>query len=761
MLSRHTHVVSDLATSNTRLARKPLLAHSWRSKVSGNNSCPCGRTVNSSEQARSSRYVVKVFAATATSARPKASPKKRKQVEPLLVAEDVSKSHDGQRFLFENLNFTVSRGDRLALVGPNGAGKSSLFNLLSDADQPDTGVIKRRKGMTVGYLSQDPKLDESAMIMDAVLQSGSSVSQAVRRYEQATAQAAAGETSSKHQKEMDKCFDEMNAMNGWEVSADAHEILESLGMPDTNRLVSGLSGGQKRRVALAAALLAAPDLLILDEPTNHMDLGAIKWMEERLTGSNTTLILVTHDRVFMEAVCTGILELDQGTAHLHSFGGPGSYNKFRQAQYERHAAQAAVAQTAKVQLRKETEWMRRQPKARSTKSKSRQDAFYELSDVARSGPKKDVKADFGGAAMSRQGKKVLVMEDTACKAGERTIVRNFWYEFAPGERIGIVGPNGAGKSSLLDMITGDRHLAGGHREVGETTALGYFRQHVPDVKPTLKIIDYIREVADDSKVVSDGTSLADKPEIILERLGFARPRQQQLVNSLSGGERRRLQLAAVLVEKPNLLILDEPTNDLDLQTVEVVEELLSDYKGCLLVVSHDRAFMENLADRLFVVSGDGLVRLYDGLYSEYLETLDEMEAIDSTPSTQTTSVNSASVSTAASGSGSIPVASTSSSHGGPIASIDTTAFSPSTSSKGPPLGYREKQEYAQLESQIDGLSSTKDNLEQQLTQLAGNAGKHDEMLLISEQLAALMVDIDNRTERWLELADRAEQHISV
>ncbi|KAL3139053.1 hypothetical protein ABBQ32_005851 [Trebouxia sp. C0010 RCD-2024] len=274
MQTRQLHTPSDSTGVNRFLLRKAVSSHTNKSKLASSRPCPCGKfIVPKLPRQRQQQHVVLAAAATASAPRTKTSSKKRKQVEPLLVVEDVSKSHDGQRYLFEGLSFTVSRGDRLALVGPNGAGKSSLFNLLSDADEPDTGVIKRKKGMTVGYLSQDPQLDESAMIMDAVLQSGSSVSQAVRRYEHATAQAAAGPTDAKQQAEMDKCFDEMNAMNGWEVSADAHDILDSLGMPDATRPISGLSGGQKRRVALAAALLAAPDLLILDEPTNHMDLG--------------------------------------------------------------------------------------------------------------------------------------------------------------------------------------------------------------------------------------------------------------------------------------------------------------------------------------------------------------------------------------------------------------------------------------------------------------------------------------------------------
>ncbi|KAK9815778.1 hypothetical protein WJX72_009325 [[Myrmecia] bisecta] len=686
----------------------------------------------------------------------------------LLIMENISKSHDGENVLFEGLTFTVGRGEKLAVVGPNGVGKSSLLRILAGADEPDSGQANRRKGMTVGYLAQEPEFDDNCTVIDAVLQADSTIGQVVRDYERA---AAAAQHDPSTSRALDHAMSKMDALGAWELSTKAHEILQSVGCPPADSKLGDLSGGQRRRVALAAAMISKPDLLILDEPTNHMDLRAIQWMEQQFKDPRTTTVMITHDRYFLESICTGILELDRGSAHMHGFGGRGSYDLFRQAREERRHAQATAAANARTVLRKETEWMRRQPKARSAKARFRQDQFYELTAKAKSGPRADMVVEFEGSAMARQGKRVMLLEDACCRWDGRDIIRDFCYDFQPGERIGIVGPNGAGKSTLLNLIAGKLAPESGLREPGETAVIGYFTQHPHELAPELKLIDYIREVADGTKArPSDPLpGGAQTPEKILERVGFARPRQNQPVRLLSGGERRRLQLAAVLVERPNLLICDEPTNDMDLQTVESMEELLSEYGGTLLIVSHDRAFMDNLVDRLFVLRGDGIVRLFDGTYSEFLETEEAQQVQSASKSGRTGSAaqngngasasasngsasssdrngSSAGVSAASSGS-------SSSARGGSIGMQAATATR--TATKLRKLGLLERKEFAKLEKEIDKLGERKSKLDAKLVQL-GSSGDFVELNEVSQQLAALADTIDQKTDRWMELAERAD-----
>eukprot|EP00878_Enallax_costatus_P045842 GHUV01055345.1.p1 GENE.GHUV01055345.1~~GHUV01055345.1.p1 ORF type:complete len:549 (+),score=163.93 GHUV01055345.1:459-2105(+) len=419
----------------------------------------------------------------------------------------------------------------------------------------------------------------------------------------------------------------MNAQNAWQVDSEAHRVLEAVGLKDPNTQVGKLSGGQRRRLALAAALLGSPDLLVLDEPTNHMDVEMIQWMAHEIMASHDmAVVIVSHDRAFMEQTCDRLLELDHGGfTTTHPFGGSGSYEAFKQARVVRRHAQANAAADARTLLRRESEWIARQPKARSTKAKARVDAYAELQEKARGVPAADLKVDFGRVAMTRLGNKAVILKNvTHSTPNGRVLLKDFTFEFLPGERIGIAGPNGVGKSTLLDLIAGLQEPQSGVREVGDTAVIGYFQQHPPEVNPSLRMIDYIREVAEKRKSRAGESGLVgppDTPEVLLEKLGFPRKLQYQKVESLSGGERRRLHLAAVLASAPNVLILDEPTNDLDLNTVEVLEEMLQVYRGLLLVVSHDRAFMEGSTNSLLVMPGDGTVDRFMGKYSDYLKQL--------------------------------------------------------------------------------------------------------------------------------------------
>eukprot|EP00877_Chromochloris_zofingiensis_P000737 jgi/Chrzof1/10664/Cz05g07140.t1 len=660
-----------------------------------------------------------------------------------------------------------SSGDKLAVVGPNGAGKSSLLKIIAGTMDHDNGSLYKNKGATIGYLPQadlnvfkeQGGLAKDMTVLQAVLASDSEMAKAVQEYQRALANANGRITP-----DLESAIERMNTYNAWQVDAEAKRLLDAVGLTNPNATVNALSGGQRRRLALAAALLGNPELLILDEPTNHMDVQIIDWMARELTGNaDLAVVMVTHDRSFMEATCTRLLELDGfGGAYLHKFGGAGSYKAFKEAREARRHAQASAAADARAVAKKEAEWMSRQPKAREKKSKARQDAFVELTQRARNMPAPDVEVDFGALQMVRQGNKAVVMKGVSVltPAGKE-LIRDFTFSFLPGERLGVAGPNGVGKSSLLDVIAGVRAPSGGIREEGETAVIGYFQQHPPEVDDNLRLIDYIRSVADDRKARSAGAAAAvEPPEILLEKLGFPRKRHYQKVESLSGGERRRLHLAAVLAEAPNILLLDEPTNDLDLATVEKLEEMLKVYRGVLLVVSHDRAFMDNSTDRLLVLKGDGLVRLFGGTYTEYLEMLEqekfEAEAAQQEAARNRTQQERAYSNGSASTSGSSSSSSSSSSP--PAAAASNGKGSSSTVTLKPSkrkLGWKEMEEYKKLGEKIDAMSARRDKMNDQLVTLAQSSVDLAKIEAASVELGKLTDEIEAKSERWLELAEIA------
>eukprot|EP00892_Ulva_mutabilis_P000570 jgi/Ulvmu1/10513/UM064_0051.1 len=656
--------------------------------------------------------------------------------DTVVSVESVSKSHDGLRILFDQLTFTLKRGERLALIGANGSGKTSLLRLIAGQDWPDDGEIIVRNDAQISYLPQNVDIAPEMTAIDAIVQSDSPVAAIVREYTKLLEQ---GEDADRA--ELNAAMNKMTALDAWELEANAKSVLAQVGIHNPGMKLEAMSGGQARKVAVAAALLGSPDVLILDEPTNHMDVQFIEWMVHTIKTSGVTLLLVTHDRAFLEDTCTSILELDEGRGFVHNVGGRGGYERYRQRRAERRKAQAKLAQDARVMLRKETEWMRRQPKARSTKSKARVDAYEELTTQAKSGPRMEAQIDFGDVAMARQGQKVIVMKDCSkCWEG-KPIIDSFTYEFAQGERIGIAGPNGAGKSTLMNIIAGVDEVDDGLVVHGDTTVVGYFAQHPPPVNPRLKLIDYVGSVAEQS-ITSDSVGIDLKPDKLLSKLGFDYPRQQQYVSSLSGGERRRLHLAAVLQRKPNFLILDEPTNDLDLQTIENLEQILDPYLGCVLVVSHDKAFMTNVVGSMFVLEGDGLVRKFNGKYEEYLEYIEERGVIKAQQAAEA-------------------IASASALEGNE-ASKRKTAFSSNGSgnhvAEEKPvkrLGYREKQELEQLDGKVEAATASKANIEARIADCA-KAGDFEQVAKLTEELATVSQSIDTMTDRWMELAERAE-----
>lgn len=643
----------------------------------------------------------------------------------LVWIDGVSKSHDGDRTLFEDVNCTVGRGEKMAVIGANGSGKTTLLRIVAGEDAPDRGKVQNRRGLRVGYLPQEPELVAEHTVLDAVVKADTQVGEAVRQYEEALVKSANEAPGS--MKALELAMAKMDSLNGWELYAEARRVLEGLGCRDLDQRVQELSGGMRRRVALAAALLAQPDLLVLDEPTNHMDLETVQWLEQRLGIPNLSVLLVTHDRNFMEATCNRILELEGGTAFMHNFGGKGSYERFLEARNERRKQIEADAARAKNKLRKEAEWMRRMPKARQTKSRARIDRFYKLSERASRRATKDLSIQLDGA-MTRQGTKVVLMDNAYLEIGGKKVLDDFTYEFGKGERWGVVGPNGVGKSTFLNAIAGEMALDAGTRDVGDTITVGYYKQDPPEVPEGLKLLDYVKEFAEASAKPSSD-ELPVRPDFMLERLGFPRKRHMQLCGSLSGGERRRLHLATVLLKQPNFLILDEPTNDLDLHTIEALEDYLENFEGTLVIVSHDRRFLDNVVDRLFVLEAGEEVYVYDGMLSEYLEDQDQRRKAVQAQQKQTRPVQ------------------------GPKKPAESSTPPSDTLKK---LSFGEEKELERLEEEIESLNLEKARLEAALEEHSSGNQDVGTITELSNDLSGLLTALDRKTERWLELAERVE-----
>ncbi|CAI5984633.1 unnamed protein product [Closterium sp. NIES-65] len=906
------------------------------------------RTLQTRRQSRSSRITTAAASnapggASASPASAPAAPRPGASGggEALISGEGLAKSF-GMDVLFEGLDVTISRGQKLGLLGRNGCGKSTLLRILAGMDAPDKGKVQRRRHLNLAFLAQDPDLPASLSLLDAdpdlpaslslldaVLSADNAAMRAVREYERAAqrmkgrgacvntvcgcgatckgdesrgegkghwlaglssdnaamravreykraAQRMKGRDPTPLQRQqrcsepwmgwrrwghgtwwqrrgrglliiqppsptlstlplktpnpkppdptpseaaaLQRAMDGVEAMGAWDVVAEAEKLLEILGLGDaalTNggggggggimeRQVSSLSGGQKKRVALAATLLAKPELIILDEPTNHMDVAVIDWMQSALSDPSLTVVLVSHDRYFLDAVCTQMLEIDRGTSFRHS----GNYTNFLAARAKRAVEEAAAIGRAANTLRREGEWMRRMPKARSTKSRSRIDRFLALTKATAEKRQRQQQAAVGsvvemGMGEARLGGKVLELRDATAMRGESTVFEGFTYEFGRGDRLGVVGRNGAGKTTFLDALAGLLPLPSGTRDVGETVVMGYYTQHMPPVPDNMRVLDFVQNFNPTAAVLGswgsipaaaaaaaagDGSASSSSPVAagsggasmsggsgsdepvsaseLLERFGFPRAKQYAWASKLSGGEKRRLLLAAVLaqrpnflmldeptndldlqtIERPNCLMLDEPTNDLDLQTIEALESFLSAYEGCLLVASHDRAFMDAVVDRQFVLQGDGQVLLYDGLFSEYLadaqEQKAEMEKEEKERVAEEERRKEAEAKSVAeerrkgeegAGSGGIKVKGKSARK----------------------MSYMERKEWERLEKEIEKLEKKKVAVEAQLEEKS-KAGDFAMLQGLSDELAALGQAIEAKSDRWLELAELAE-----
>ena len=518
----------------------------------------------------------------------------------LLSVEGISKSY-GEKVIFTPISFGINQGQKIALIAKNGSGKTSILNIIAGQDTPDQGNVVIRKGTRVAYLAQEPNLDPKLTVEQSILQADNPILKIIAEYDKSL-------ENPEDQEAYQKAFEAMDQSQAWDFDTQYKKILSKLKLDDLNASVGSLSGGQKKRIALCNALLIQPELLILDEPTNHIDLEMIEWLESYFAKEKITLLMVTHDRYFLERVCNEIIELDEGKLYSYK----GNYSYYLEKRESRIAQENIEAHKTKLHFKKELDWMRRQPKARTTKSKSRIQDFKEIKEKA-SQRRNDHQVQLE-INMERLGSKMIEMHKVQKAFGDKVILDCFDYMFQRNDRIGIIGKNGTGKSTFLNLLTSNDTADSGKIVWGETLKFGYYTQKGITIKKGQKVIDVIREYGEFIPLKKGHKISAQQ---LLERFLFDRKKQYDFVDKLSGGERKRLYLCTVLIQNPNFLILDEPTNDLDIITLNVLESFLLDFPGCLLVVSHDRYFMDKIVDHLFVFQGSGVIEHFPGNYSDY------------------------------------------------------------------------------------------------------------------------------------------------
>jgi ATP-binding cassette subfamily F protein uup len=617
-----------------------------------------------------------------------------------LSVENISKSY-GEKVLFEDISFGINKDQKVAFVAKNGSGKTSILNIIADLDVPDSGQVVSRKGISIAYLAQKDDINPDLTIEETIFATDNKILSIVNQYEKALKNIENGDA-------YQAAFDLMDQHNAWDFETQYRQILSKLKLEDLSLKVGSLSGGQKKRLSLAIVLINKPDLLILDEPTNHLDLEMIEWLEAYFAKEKITLFMVTHDRYFLERVCDEILELDEGKIYKYK----GNYSYYLQNKEERLALEATNLGKAKSLFKKELEWMRKQPKARTTKSKSRIDDFHQIKDKAHQ-RRKDHKVQLE-INMERLGSKILELHKLQKSFGDKVILDNFDYVFKRGERIGIIGKNGTGKSSFLNIITEKAPVDGGKVVVGETIKFGYYTQSGITIKEGQKVIEVVKEFGEFIPLTKGRKISASQ---LLERFLFDKKKQYDFVEKLSGGEQKRLYLCAVLIQNPNFLILDEPTNDLDVVTLNVLESFLLDYPGNLLVVSHDRYFMDKIVDALFVFRGEGVVENFPGNYSDFRAYENSNEAEET-----------------------------------PVEKIVEKKVEVKKKSKNA-LSFDEKREFGSLEVEIERLQKRKLTIENQFLNVEIAA---DDIPKKSEELQEIANELEEKEERWLELSMKQE-----
>ena len=619
----------------------------------------------------------------------------------LLQVENLTR-HFGEKILFENISFTINQYQKVALIAGNGAGKTSLLSIINGIEPSDGGTVTLFNQASMAYLKQEPELNDNLTVFDEVYSTSNEVMKTIHDYEEAL--------ESDDKERLSKAMERMDAINGWDYETRIRQILTRLSLSNLHQPVSSLSGGQKKRLSLAKTLITEPDFLILDEPTNHLDIDMIEWLEEYLTRNQITLLMVTHDRYFLNNVCDEILEMVNGRLFRHK----GNYEYFLEKSQERKDNETAETEKARNILRTEAEWMRRMPKARTTKSKARIGSFYELKEKASN--KTWERNMTLGMEGERMGKKILEIHDVNFSWGDLKILDHFGYIFKRREKVGIIGKNGSGKSTFLDIVTSGIHPQKGTVETGGTIKFGHYRQDGIKFDEQTRVIDVVKSIADAVKLSNGDTVSAAH---FLNYFMFPYPMHQQYVYKLSGGEKRRLYLVTVLMQNPNFLILDEPTNDLDILTLNILEDYLASFQGCVLVVTHDRFFLDKIVDHLFVFEGNAVVRDFPGNYSQYRDHADLKKR-------QAALAKSSAIKEAAS-------------------------ISAVIKPKKPGLSYREKQELTLLEKEIHDLEDEKLKYE---TALGSGKLSHQEVMETSQKYSATLGMVESKTERWMELSEK-------
>lgn len=621
---------------------------------------------------------------------------------PYLQVDNLTKSF-GDLVLFENISFGIAEGQRIGLIAKNGTGKTTLLNILSGKESHDSGSIVFRRDLNVAYLEQDPHYPDDITVLEACFRSGTEVTEVIAEYERIMA-------SGNHEK-LDEILQKMDVLKAWDYEQRAKQILSQLKINNFDQKISQLSGGQLKRVALANVLITEPELIILDEPTNHLDLDMTEWLEEYLQRSRLSLLMVTHDRYFLDRVCSEIIEIDQKQIFQYK----GNYSYFLEKREERMNSQNSEIDRANNLLRKELEWMRRQPQARGTKAKSRIDAFYDLEKKAQQ------QRDAGNVRLEMKGSyignKIFEAKHIYKAFGDLKILEDFNYIFARYEKMGIVGNNGTGKSTFIKMLMGEVEPDKGEFDIGETVNFGYYSQDGLKFNDDMKVLDVVQEIAE---VIDLGNGNKLTASQFLQHFLFSPEKQHNFVQKLSGGEKRRLYLCTVLIQNPNFLVLDEPTNDLDIMTLNILEEYLQSFKGCVIVVSHDRYFMDKVVDHLLAFSGNAKIKDFPGNYTQYREWKEAQEL---------------------------------------IAKEAEQAIKPKEDKLKPEvkkaeekkkLSFKEKREFEELDALIPGLETEKSKLEEEMS---SGVLSNDELLLKSNRISQLIDEIDEKTLRWMELSE--------
>ena len=614
-----------------------------------------------------------------------------------LQVENLTRVY-GEKILYRDISFSVSDGQRIALIARNGSGKTTLLNTIAGLEGTDYGTLTLFPDIKIGYLSQDPVLSETNTVFEEVYHSANEILPVILDYEKAL--------EHKDKKALQQAMEKMDAANGWEYETRIRQILSTFKIVDMEQRINELSGGQRKRVALAKTLITEPDFLILDEPTNHLDIEMIEWLESYLSRNGVTLLMVTHDRYFLDRVCNEIIELENGSIYRYK----GNYSYFLEQQALRKEIAGKETEKARNLLRKEQEWMNRMPKARTTKSKARIESYYELKENAAGKSKEEeLKLNIQG---SRLGNKILEVKNVTFRWEDLPIMDSFSYIFKKNEKVGIIGKNGTGKTTFLDVLTGNLRPWKGHVDPGETVKFGYYRQEGLTFKEQARVIDVVRDIAD---VVMMGNGESITASAFLNYFLFPYPMQQQYVYKLSGGEKRRLYLVTVLMQQPNFLVMDEPTNDLDILTLNVLEEYLASFRGCVLVVTHDRYFLDKIVDHLFVFEGQGVIKDFPGNYSIWKDAVEKREQ-----------------------------------------KVKAAVLSASPKEKTRPekkkgLTYKEKKELEQLENDLESLEKEKRHIE---SEFESGAFSGNELIERSERLSQVLSAIETKSDRWLELSEK-------